>query len=202
MLFENVSEYRPIEWFDNFFRFKNNEEILKRIGDNKFKKANQKLYNYYEISKNWEVKEIKYLQNVKSHIKPDDWVEVFNRFESWKPVFIKFIWDKYTSLQKNWESKQVKYQWDICCFLLKVWDVIMSHTFEWKELKVDNYELWFDKKLFSTYKINWEIYIFDIYNKNFYKSKKLFKTSNQREFESIKKDLDEIPLNPFENDIS
>jgi len=175
MLFENVSEYRPIEWFDNFFRFKNNEEILKRIGDNKFKKANQKLYNYYEISKNWEVKEIKYLQNVKSHIKPDDWVEVFNRFESWKPI---------------------------CCFLLKVWDVIMSHTFEWKELKVDNYELWLDKKQYSTYKINKEIYIFDINNKKLYKSTRKFKSANSREFDSIKKDLEEIPLNPFENDIS
>lgn len=166
MIFENVSDYQPIEWFDNIFRFKD-----------------ENWYHYYEINNSWEVKAIQYLQNVKTRIKPTNSSAIFSRFESWKPVFVKYKWDK-------------------CCLLVKDWDSIKSHKFEWRHLNISDPKIWLDKKLYSTYKINKEIYFFDINNKKLYKSGKKYRPAPLREFDSIKKDLEEIPLNLFENDIT
>ncbi len=171
--FKKILQYDDIKWY----------EYVKWIEDIKvIEFITSKWSCYFEIDNNWVVKAINYLQGFQSSKNWKSIPEIIRDFNLWKPVFIKYY--------KN-----------INCFIVK-WkdDQILSYKFnEWKTT-IENDDIWLNKKKYLTYNINSETYIYDIDNNSLNISNKRYKKNWPREFDSIKKDLDKIPLNPFENE--
>jgi len=159
MIFEDIEDYKAIEWMD-IIRFKTATHW----------------YSYYEINSGWEVKEIDFLQNVQSLIRPDKAQDLIKNYILWKPIFIKYKQDKPRILIKD-----------------NTW-WILWYDFNSKVLNISITDIWLDKKSYITYDINWTIYIFDTENNIFFKSNKRYKSTNPRTLNEIKKDLEQIPL--------
>jgi hypothetical protein len=156
IIYEDIENYSLIEWLDNTFRFKTDT-----------------WYCYYEINNNWEIKEISFLQDVKTILRPDDVQQVFKNLQEWRPVFIK-------------------YHWDSCYCISKKGDEIVYHHLGSKFSNIVLNNFWLDKKTFCCYDINWITYIFDKITKILYKSNEKYKPQKNITLDELKKDLEKI----------
>lgn len=155
-----------------FIEWVENKKIIK------FKTVNWDCY--YEINNNWEIKSVDYLQNVKTFLKPKKISDIYKSLDSLKPVFIKYNWDRRYLVFKNEKNE------------------ILTHKFEEIITDISPTDIGLDKKLFLTYIINFKTYIFDIINKELFKSNKSYRFKKGRRFDSLLDDLEPINLVLFE----
>lgn len=168
--FKKILQFEDIKWYE-YVEWVENKTIIKFLTPN--------WASYYEIDNSWKIFSLDYLQNVQAKIRPKLESEIYKNINLWRSVFIKYKTNRNCLVVKNWEQ-------------------YFYHEFEWKDLEIISANIWLDNKVYSTYNINWKIYIYDKNNKNLYLCNRKYRTVKERTLKDIEDDLEPINLVQFD----